>query len=207
MPENRAYAGPADAAELMVSDDRYALVVRRDLTDEQAASLGYTFDGDEAVRTGRSLALRTVTVSDELGLKLDAATFELDGETLASWPKVGGTPAAQTADDESLPATKPVEVELAGGEVETITSAEADRRAYDAAGAERALLDGELVDADAASAAEAREAEAARERLLARLTEVDSMLDSPAADELDADDREALVAERARINDDLNGGN
>lgn len=138
MPSLREYAGPADAVEIMVSDSQYALVVRKDLTVEQAESLGYCFDSDEAVRSGRLFARRKITVSDELGLRLDSSMFEAgDGSHVVQWPVAKGTPADQTVDDETLPATRLVEIEP---DV-FVSSSEAERMARDFAEAETAIAD------------------------------------------------------------------
>lgn len=209
MPENRAYAGPSDATELMVSDDRYVLVVRRDLTDEQASTLGYTFDADDAVRTGRAFAVRTVTVSDELAAKLDSASFtdpDTD-ELVASWPKVGGTASAEhVVDDELLPATRPVDIEHpVTGEVETVASSELDRRAYDSAEAENVLVD-VRPDATAGQGDATRTPAEAEAALRARLAEVEDALTGDDADGLTEEQRDALQAERMRINDELGRG-
>lgn len=211
MPENRQYAGPFDAAELMVDDGRYALVVRKDITDDQAEALGYVFDGDEAVRTGRSMAVRTITVSDELALKLNSAGFEVDGEFVPSWPKIGGTPAAQTVDvPESNPSTMPVTLENG----DTITAAEADERAYTAGEADE-VLDRAAIDAAGdTNAPDDNRDELARRRIGdidARLEAIEAALESDDDindAELDAltDEQTRLNAERADIAKALEGG-
>lgn len=200
MPENRQYAGPHDAAELAVDDGRYALVVRRDISDEVAANLGYTFDADEAMRSGRAVAARTITVSDELAAKLDRAAYvDPDtGDEVPSWPKAGGKAAAQTVDvPESNPSTMPVTVDDGSADGLVLTSAEADERAYTSAAAEDALEAQRIAEAEAAAAADEQ---AQRDRLGAvdeRLAELKLALD--AGDELDAGDRQALVDERGAL--------
>lgn len=211
MPENRQYAGPHDAAELLIAGDRYALVVRNDLTDEQAHSLGYTFDGDEAVETGRALAVRTVTVSDALGEKLDAAAFE-DPETrelVKSWPKIGGTPAEQTVD---VPEENPPTMNVKLDDGTEITASEADRRAYAAAAVDEVLEEAAIDAADSGASGD-RDA-LARERIGqidTRLERIDAVIngddDLGDADEQDLiDEHDRLTAERGEIEKALAGG-
>lgn len=209
MPQNRQYAGPHDAAELMVDDGRYALVVRQDITDEDAAALGYTFDVDEAVRSGRSVAVRTITVSDELAAKLDRGSYVDDaGELQPSWPKIGGSPADQTVDvPESNPCTRQVELD----DGTKLSSAEADDRAYQAAGVEEVI---ERAAAEASSAPVDNQVDAARERIGqidARVEEIDSTVDAASDESNDdvqltdaefdtlANERSTLLDERAEI--------
>lgn len=195
----------------MVDDGRYALVVRHDLSDEDATALGYTFDGDEAVRTGRSLAVRTITVSDELGAKLSRGQFVNDeGETVASWPKSGGTPAAQTVDvPESNPSTRPIKLD----DGTELTAAEADERAYQSAAIDEVLERAEIAAEEQAGTAHP-DIDGAKQRVAQiddRIEEIDKTVEA-ASDEgnsevelTDAefdeltDERKRLSEERAEI--------
>lgn len=206
MSKNLKYTGPHEAAEVSVDDGRYALVLRDDLTDEQAATLGYELDGDAAVISGKSHAVRVITVSDELAAKLDGAGYDdpETGEFVASWQPAGGKVDEQTVDvPESNPSTMPVTLE--SGEV--ITSTEADKRAYDAAAAED---EAELAAIENAEAAKVEEPSPEAQRIAAideRLAQIDTELDAPDLTDESfkklSDEAEELNAEKSR----MEGGN
>lgn len=98
MAENRQYAGPHTAADLMVADGVYVSVVHQDYADDASAleALGYTLDVDEAVPSGKTFVRKTVTISDELAVTLDEE----------SWPRVGGTASDDSIVDD--PSSNPV---------------------------------------------------------------------------------------------------
>lgn len=206
MSTNLKYTGPHEAAEVSVDEGRYALVVRDDLTDEQAATLGYEFDGDAAVISGKALAARVITVSDELAAKLEGAgyTDPETGEFVAAWQPAGGKVEEQTVDvPESNPSTMPVTLE--GGEV--ITSTEADERAYAAAAAEDEAELAVIEKLDETSPKPAAPTPTRVDEINDRLAEIDTELD---ADELTddsfkrlSDEAETLNAEKSQIE----GGN
>lgn len=206
MSKNLKYTGPHEAAEVSVDDGRYALVVRDDLTDEQAAHLGYELNGDAAVTTGKPHGVRVITVSDELAAKLEGAgyTDPETGEFVASWQPAGGKVDEQTVDvPESNPSTMPVTLE--SGEV--ITSTEADKRAYDAAAAEDAAELEAIEQVEESKASEPSVAEKRVAEIDERLAAIDTELDADDLTEEDfkklSDEAETLNAEKSRIE----GGN
>lgn len=220
MPSNRKYAGPHDVAELMVDDGVYVAVVRDDLDDDTVLALGYVFDDDDAVRLGRPKVVRTITVSDELGAKLDRSFFDVlgddgraTGETTPQWPSTGGRAGDPVDTPHTNPATMPVVIDDGTPDGITLTAAEADDRAYDA---QAALEAQERVAAEVPADTAAADAERAQRDRIAAIEARVIELNASHAAAVEADDEAAveaieaesenLIAEKANIEKALAAG-
>lgn len=182
MSENRTYAGPHDAADLLIGDGLYATVLNRDVSDEQAEALGYNLDPDA---TDGRFARRTITVSDELGARLN------DDE----WPKVGGAPGDPVDVPDSHPALRDIELDTG----ETVTPAELDERVRVATEADEAELRADAAAGDDTARDDLHERNLERARAMTtRIGELEDALESA-----EGDDADKITVEIKALNDEL----
>lgn len=189
--ENREYAGPHDAADLLISSGTYVTVVNRELSDEHAAALGFVFDADEAMTTGKTFAVRRITISGELADALGDSD---------SWPKVGGTASDDSiVDDASHPARQTYET----FEGEQVKAGELNERVRVAAAADESA-ERQAEEAERQRVEQQNEqlriaAERRHGEVTARIAELDGALKSAQAL---ADDSDAPAADRNEAGDD-----
>lgn len=198
MAENVQYAGPHDAADLQIADGVYVTVLNREVTDEQAHTLGYALDADEAVKLGRPFVRRTITVSDELASLLTGVYANADGELVETWPRAGGTASDDKIVDDpsSNPAVR--DYELDDGTV--LSAAELNLRVAEAAEADvNVQAVNERIEADPALAS------SLRDDLRKADEHIEELQDALGAGDADADEREVIerelgVARESRAN-------